>query len=255
MNHKQERQILHQLQSYQKYFNHHNSSSYPSYSSNAILYTSTCNSNIRPRPTYPYSRQHQSKIKIPSDDQYQQSIKNKLSSSIPLSSYIFDKFVYIDQKESISSIQILPQQAHTLQILQNNHIHHSFMSIDSLNTKNILRTALKSSYLQKINHNQTSGIGDQLNLNKIDVATQWSLQMLTPESIEINVSKSDSSSKCQDNQANSNLHITRTNSNILTELSQSITTIATNNSTVNIPLISKIPSVGNHSSLINDRML
>jgi hypothetical protein len=224
MKRKQERQLQH----YEKYFNHHNLSSYPSYSSNAILYTSTCRSNIQPRQTYHCSRQHQSTIKIPSEDQYQQSIKKKLSSSIPLSSYILDKFVYIDEKESISNIQMLPLQAHTLQILQNNHIQHSFMSIDSLNTKNILRTTSKPCYLQKINHSQISGMGDQLNINKIDVATQWSLQILTPKCIEMDVSKSDSSSKCQDNPT------------ILTELSQSITTTQ---------------SIVNNSSLINDCML
>jgi hypothetical protein len=241
MKHKQERRILRQLQYYQKYFNHHNSLSYPSYSSNAILYTSTC----RPRQTYHCSWQHQSTIKIPSEDQYQQSIKTKLSSSIPLSFHILDKFVYIDEKQPISSIQMLPQQAHTLQILQNNHIH-SFMSIDSLNTKNILCTTLKPCCLQKLNHNQIFGIRDQLNLNKIDVSTQWSLQTLTPKCIEMDVSRSNSSLKCQDDQENAT---------ILTELSQSITTIATNNSIVRIPLKSQTQSVMNNSLLINDGML
>jgi len=140
---------------------------------------------------------------------------------------------------------MLPQQAHTLQILQNNHMH-SFMSIDSLNSKNILRTALKPCCLQKINHNQISGINDQLNLNKIDVATQWSLQTLTPKCIEMDVSRSHSSLKCQDDQENAT---------ILTELSQSITTIATNNSIVHIPLKSQTQSVVNNSLLINDGML
>src|SRR5204863_61926 len=156
-------------------------------------YTSTCESNIRPKQTYHYS------------PQYQQSIKKKLSSSIPLSFNILDKLISIDKNEPISNIQMLPQEAHTLQILQNSHIH-SFMSIDYLN------------------HNQISGMGDQVNLNKTDVATQWSLQILTPK---CNESKSDSSVKHQDDQENSS-----TNSTILTELNQSITTLTTNNSAI-----------------------
>jgi len=78
------------------------------------------------------------------------------------SSYILDQFICIDQNEPISNIQMLPQQAHSLQI------------------------------------------HDQINFNKIDVATQWSLQILTPTS----------------------------STDILTELSQSKTTVATNNSAV-----------------------
>lgn len=138
-----------------------------------------------------------------------QSTKN-LPSLISLSSYIHDQFIYIDQNESISNIQMLPQQTHTLQILQNSHIPTSFMSIDSLNTK------LKPCRLQKINH-------DQINFNKIDVATQWSLQILTPKSI---------SSSTDDT--------TQTNSTILTKLTQSRTTIATNNSAVHTPLIKSL---------------
>ncbi|CAF0776372.1 unnamed protein product [Adineta steineri] len=160
-----EHQILRQLQY------HKNLSSYPSYSSNAMLYTtSTCKSNIRPRQIYHYSRHHQSAIKTYSQDQYQQSIKKiRSSSSIPLSSYIIlDKFIYINKNDSNLNLQLLPQQVHTLQILQNNYIH-SFLSLNSLN------------------------------LNKNDVATQWSLQM------PIDVSKS------------LELPPTRTDSNILTE--------------------------------------
>jgi hypothetical protein len=253
MKSRQERQILRQLQYYQKYFNHHNSSSYPSYRSNARLHTSTHESNIQAKQTYHCSRPHQSTIKIPLEDQYQQSIKRKLSSSIPLSSYALDKFIYIDQQEPISNIQMLPQQAQTLQILQNNYIH-SLMSSDSLNTKDMIRHALKSGCLEKLNHQQISGMGDHLNLNKIDVATQWSLQILTPKCIEMNESQSDSSSKYHDDQNNLKLHGTPTNSTILTELNRSTTTIATNNSAVNISLISKTQSVVNHSSPIHNRM-
>jgi hypothetical protein len=129
---------------------------------------------------------------------------------------------------------MLPQQAQTLQILQNNHIH-TFMSSDSLNTKEIFPIPLIPTH----NHDQTSGMSDQFNLNKTDVATQWSLQIL-PQN--------------QNEQDQSKLHITRTNSTILTELSQSITTIATNNSIMNIPPISKTQSFVNTSSSINDRM-
>jgi hypothetical protein len=143
---------------------------------------------------------------------------------------------------------MLPQQAQTLQILQNNHIH-TFMSSDSLNTKEIFPIPLIPTHLQRINHNQTSGKGDQLNLNKTDVATQWSLQILTPMCIEI-----DPSSQNQNEQDQSKFHLTRTHSTILTQLSQSITTIATNNSTMNIPPLSKTQSFVNTSSSINDRM-
>jgi hypothetical protein len=95
------------------------------------------------------------------------------------SSYILDQFICIDQNEPISNIQMLPQQAHSLQI------------------------------------------HDQINFNKIDVATQWSLQILTPTS----------------------------STDILTELSQSKTTITTNNSAVHTPLISKVHSFMDTSSI------
>ncbi|CAF0938254.1 unnamed protein product [Rotaria sp. Silwood1] len=252
MKRKEDRRILHQLQYHKKYFNHHNPSSYPSYSSNAILYTSTCRSNKRPRQIYHCSQQNQSTKKIPSKNLYQQSIKNKLSSSIPLSPYILDNFIYIDQEEPISNIQILPQQAHTFELLQNNHIHN-IMSMDSLTTKDIFIPSLTPCYLQKLNHNQTSGMGDQLNINKIDVATQWSLQILSSSKCNtIDKSKSELLSKSHDEQENSKLHITRTNSNVLTELSQSITTIDTNNSTNKIPSLMKTQSFVNNSLLIND---
>jgi hypothetical protein len=213
MKRKQERRILRQLQYDKNHFNH--SSSYPSYSSNAILYGST----IRPRQTYNCSRQYPSTKTIP-------SLKS-------LSSYILDQFIYINQNEPESNIRMLPQQPHSLQILQNSHIS-SFMSIDSLNTKDILCTAWKPYRLQK------SDIDDQMNFNKIDVATQWSLQILTPKSV----------STSTDYQEHSKSNLTPTNSTILTELSQSRTTIATNNSAVHTP----IQSFMDTSSLKHDRM-
>ncbi|CAF0765438.1 unnamed protein product [Adineta steineri] len=173
-----EHQILRQLQY------HKNLSSYPSYSSNAMLYTtSTCKSNIRPRQIYHYSRHHQSTIKTYSQDQYQQSIKKiRSSSSIPLSSYIIlDKFIYIDKNDSNLNIQILPQQAHTLQILQTNYIH-SFLSLNSLN------------------------------LNQNDVATQWSLQM------PIDVSKS-----LQLHPIRTNSNISTQSITVIPELTKNIT--------------------------------
>lgn len=205
MKRKQERRILRQLEYYQ------NSSTYSSHSSNAILYTSPC--------------------KIPLESQYK------------LSSYILDKYIYIDQNPSISNIKMLPEQTHTLQILQNNHIH-SLMCTDSLNTKNIFHTVLKPCYAQKLNNNhQISDMNDQLNSNKIDVATQWSLQILKSECNEMDIIKSDASLTCQNDQENAT---------ILTELSQSIKTIASNNSTTNKPLISKVHSIVNNTSLKND---
>jgi hypothetical protein len=251
--HKPECRVLRQLQYHQKYSTHHNPSTYPSYTSNAILYTSPCKSNTRSRHIYHHSQQRQSTIKIPSEDQYQQSIKKTLTSTISLSSYIFDKLIYIDQNEPISTIQILPQQAHTLQILQNNPLH-SFMSMDSLNTKEIFLTPMTPSHLQKANHNQISGMGDQLSLNKIDVATQWSLQISPPEYIEMDVPKSDSSSNIQDEEHASKLHITRQNSTILTELTPSISTISADNLTINKPLIPKPQLFMDNSSSINNRM-
>ncbi|CAF4133109.1 unnamed protein product, partial [Rotaria sordida] len=248
MKHKKERRILHQSQY------HHNPSNYPSYSSNAMLYTSTCRLNKRSKQIYHCSKKNQSTRKISSENLYQQSIKNNLSSSIPLSSYILDNIIYINQKEPISNIQILPQQAHTLQLLQNNHIHNK-MSIDSLTTKDIFIPSLKSYYLQKLNHNQLSGMGDQLNLNKIDVSTQWSLQISSSSSSSskcntIDISKSDLLSKSYDEHENSKLYITPTNSTILTELSPSITTINTNKIS---SLVNKTQSfLNNNSSLIND---
>ncbi|CAF2467940.1 unnamed protein product [Rotaria sp. Silwood2] len=252
MKRKEERRIFHQLQYHKKHFNHHNPSSYPSYSSNAILYRSTCRSNKQARQIYHCSQQNQSTRKIPSENLYQQSIRNKLSSSIPLSPYILDNLIYIDQKEPISNIQIVPQQAHTLELLQNNHIHN-IMSMDSLATKDIFIPTITPYYLQKLNHDQTSGMGDQLNLNKIDVATQWSLQILSSSKCNTkDISKSDLLSKSHDEQENSKLHKTSTNSTILTELSQSITTIETNNSTTKIPSLVKTRSFMNNSLLIND---
>ena len=221
MKRRQERRILRQLQYYQNYFHHPNLSSYPSSSSNAILHTSTYGSDIRPKQTYHCSRQHQS--------------ANNLPSSISLSSHIFDQLIHIDQNQSLSNTQMLPGQVHTLQILQNSRLH-SLMSVDSLNTKNILHKILKPCQLQKANPTQTSDMNGQLNLNKTDVATQWSLQIITP--------KSNSSSTAQEQPK---LNIPQTNSTILTKLSQSRTTIATNNSAVNISLTSKV------QSFVNDR--
>jgi hypothetical protein len=255
--HKPECRILRQLQYHQKYSTHHNPSTYPSYTSNAILYTSPCKSNTRSRHIYHHSQQRQSTIKIPSEDQYQQSINKNLSSlSIPLSSYVLDKLVYINQKEPISTIQMLPQQAHTLQILQNKHMQ-SFMSMDSLHMKDVSFIPSTQCHLHKTNRNQISGMGDQLNLDKVDVATQWSLQLMTSEChrsksentiIEMDTSKPDPSLKEEEK---SELHVTHT---ILTELSQSITTIATSNSTVNIPVLSPTQSLVENLSPMNDRM-
>lgn len=112
---------------------------------------------------------------------------------------------------------MLPQHAHSFQIVQNNQMH-SLMSIDSLNTKDRLRTVLKPSTSRKRDHDQTFSMGDQLILKKIDAATQWSLPMSTPIS-----------STCQNVQAPDSA---QTNSANLTELTPSKTTIATNNSAV-----------------------
>ncbi|CAF4551640.1 unnamed protein product, partial [Rotaria magnacalcarata] len=71
-------------------------------------------------------------------------------------------------------------------------------------------------------------MGDQLNLNKTDVATQWSLQMLS--SLKRNPSKSDRPSIIHDEQEHSKVNLSSKNSTTLTELSQSVTTIATNHS-------------------------
>lgn len=117
------------------------------------------------------------------------------------------------------------------------------MSTDSLNTKNISHKIDNNNNIEEINVNQISGMGDQLNLNKIDVSTQWSLQILKSKSNEMNIIESDLSLKCQNDQENST---------ILTELSQSIKTNASNNSTINKPLISNVQSIVNNSSLTND---
>ncbi|CAF5168318.1 unnamed protein product, partial [Rotaria magnacalcarata] len=114
---KKQQRFLHQLQYDKKYFNHHNPTRYPSYSSNAIFYTSACRSNKRARQVYHCSQPHQSKINIPSENPYQQSIKTKLSP------YKLDNHVYIDKEESISNIKKLPQQAHNFQILQKTRIN------------------------------------------------------------------------------------------------------------------------------------
>ncbi|CAF3287470.1 unnamed protein product [Rotaria socialis] len=240
---KKQHRFLHQLQYDKKYLSHHNPSRYPSYSSNAIFYTSACRSNKQARQVYHCSQQHQSRINIHSENPYQQSIKTKLSP------YILDNHVYIDKKESISNIKILPQQAHNFQILQKNRIN-GVTSTDSLTTKDIFIPLLTQRYVQKLNHDQTSGMGDQLNLNKIDVATQWSLQMLS--SLKRNPSKSDRSSKIHDEQEHSKLNLSSKNSTTLTELSQSVATIATNHSVDKIPSIVKTGSFVNNSSLTTD---
>ena len=250
MKRKEKHRVLHQLQYHQKY---HNPSSYPSYSSNAILHTSTCRSNKRLRQVYHCSRQHQSTARIPSQSPYQQSIKTELSLPKPLSSHILDNLVYIDQKESISGIQILPQQVHTLQILQNNRTH-PVISSDSLATKDMFIRSFTPCYLQNITREQTSGMGDQLNLNKVDVATQWSLQILTSKYIDIDLFKPDSFSTTHNKQADFRLHLTQTNSTILTELSQSMTTIATNSVKRKIPSVSETRSFVDKSPLENDCM-
>lgn len=165
-----------------------------------MLYTSSCRSNKRAKHIHHYSPRHQSKVNIPSENQYQQSIKFNLSP------YILDKLIYVDHKRPMPNIQILPQQAHTLEILQNTDM---------------------------------SGIGDQLISNKIDVATQWSLQMV-----------SSSNSKNVDEKQ----ILKSTHSVILTELSPSITTIETEKSIKEISSMTKIQQFEKKSSLTNNRM-
>ena len=169
-------------------------------------------SDIQPKQIFYYSRPCQ-------------PIKN-LPSPLPLPSYILDQLISIDQNELIANVQMLPQHAHSFQIVQNNQIH-SLMSIDSLNTKDRLRTVSKPSPLRKRNHDQTFSMGDQLILKKIDAATQWSLPISAP-----------TPSTCQNVQLPESV---QTNSANLTELTPSKTTIATNNSAV-------------HPSCITNRM-
>ena len=85
-----------------------------------------------------------------------------------LSSYILDQL--------IPNIQMLPQHAHTFQILQNHRLH-GLMSVDSLNMNDHFRTAMKTHPAFTMN--------DQLTLKKIDVATQWSLPMSTPQNVQM----------------------------------------------------------------------
>lgn len=248
---KEECRLLHKLQCHQKYFNHYNPSSYPSYSSNAMLYTSRCRSKRRPRQIYHYSLQHQSTKKVPSKNPYKQSIKKNLSSSIPLVPSILDKFISIDEKESISTMQILPQHAHTLQILQKQPLNN-IVSMDSFNNKDMFIPPVTPCYLKK--YDQTLAMGDQGNLNKIDVATQWSLQILPSKCNSKDLSKFDASLKCHVDQKNSTLDITPRNATILTELSQSVTSLATNDSIAEVPSVLKKRPLLNNTSLINDCM-
>ncbi|CAF1659697.1 unnamed protein product, partial [Adineta ricciae] len=203
LRHKQKRRILHRLQQ-------QNLISYPSYSTNAILYKTPYKSNQQPRHVYHCSQRHQSTTRTYSYDQYQQSIKPNLTSSMSLSSYILDQLISIDYNEPIrKNLQVVPKQAHTLQILQTNPIC-SFMSGDYPNRKPI------------------ADLDDRYQSNKIDVATQWSVQVLTP------TLPSDKQQLVNFNYENEgknfNLHLTRTNSNILTELTPSIATVPTHHS-------------------------
>ncbi|UJR30788.1 hypothetical protein I4U23_018308 [Adineta vaga] len=205
MKYQQKHRIYRHLQQQQQ-----NLISYPSYSTNAIVYATPCKSNQQLRHIYHCSRQHQSTTRTYSYDQYQPSIKQNLTSSISLSSYILDQLVSIDQNEPIlKNIQILPKQAYKLQILQNNPIY-SFISGDSLNTK------------------AKSDVNDRIQSNKIDVATQWSLQSLSSSSLLCNDNKAIEFNH-QDEEA-LNLHVTHTNSNILTELTTSNTVVVENDS-------------------------
>ena len=139
--------------------------SYPSLSSNAIIYTSACEPHRRfsridhcSRPECQLTRN------LPSHDQAPPSVRKELSSATPLPSYMLDKMICIHRNEPIPTMAMLPQHAQTLQILQTNHLR-SLMSIDSLNTREKEFNPVKRS-----NPNPPSKV------EKMDVATQWSLQ-------------------------------------------------------------------------------
>ena len=135
--------------------------SYPSYCSNALLYASGRGSSRRAREICHYSRQRQSTDKIPSQDQ--PSIKKVPSASLLLSACSVDEVARINQERPVSTLQILPQHAQTLEILRNNH-RSSALSTDSLQTEPTLLTRCHS--------RRTRLYG-----RKNDAATQWSIQM------------------------------------------------------------------------------
>lgn len=143
---------------------HHHLCSYPSLSSNAILYTSARESNQRFSGNDHCSR-----------PECHRAVKEKLSSSMPLPSYILDKLIYIHRNEPVSNMKLLPQQAQTLQILQANPIR-SLMSIDSLNMKEKEVNPIIFNRTKRSHPNWSSDIAGPCHLKSVDVATQWSLQ-------------------------------------------------------------------------------
>jgi hypothetical protein len=178
---------------------HDHRSNYPSYSSNAMLYTSIDKFDLQEKQRQQRRRRRhrqqqqqnsanidqcsrhdrQSTSKLSSNDRHQQSIKDTLSSSMPLSITMLDKLIYTHEDGPISTLKILPQQAHTLHLVQSNHVD-SLMSIDSLIDDYRYSCTNVSIPIEENNRNELVDRHDTCHpSNRIDLATQWSLQLST----------------------------------------------------------------------------
>ena len=143
--------------------------SYPSHLPQKILDTSACQSD---RQTMDRSLTG----RCNSQNRYHLPFGQKLSSKIPLSSYLFDKLVYSRQHMPNTNVRILPRRAQTFEVDQIDPVP-SLMSIDSLLTKNRHFRSMVSEPMKEINQDTTSPyVEDRIQPDKLDASTQWTLQ-------------------------------------------------------------------------------